>query len=101
MEYNFIYRGSDNIIFFLSQNHTKNKIDYNRNPQDKTLIYRKDESSFDMSPSKKNMDIRLVLNKLTFSVLDNMITQLSGFCGLPNEDDPTELLPIDISPQKE
>ena len=68
-------------------------IDYNRNPQDKTLIYRKDEYSFDMSPWGHIMDIELVLNKLTFSVVDNMITQLSGFCGLPDEDDLTLKLP--------
>lgn len=60
----------------------KFRIDYKGSPEEKVLIYRDDEYSFDMEPWVNVMDIELVLNKLTLTVVDNQIIQLSGFCGL-------------------
>jgi len=58
------------------------KINYTNNLEDKTLIYREDEYSFDMSPWNHVIDFELVLNKLTMTVVADKVTQLSGFCGL-------------------
>lgn len=57
-------------------------IDHKGRPEARELIYRSDEYSFDMKPWVNVMDIELVLNKLTLTVIDNQIIQLSGFCGL-------------------
>jgi hypothetical protein len=58
-------------------------IDYSRDPEEKDLVYYLDEYSFDMKPWVNFMDIELAINKLTLTVLDNQIIQLSGFCSLP------------------
>ncbi|MEM9391994.1 MAG: hypothetical protein AAGA02_16060 [Bacteroidota bacterium] len=57
-------------------------IDYKNYPEEKVLTYRNDEYSFDMEPWVDFMDIELVLNKLTLTVVNKQIIQLSGFCGL-------------------
>ena len=57
-------------------------IDYKGKPEDKILIYRSNECSFDMEPWDNVMDIEFALNKLTLIVVDNQIIQLNGFCGL-------------------
>jgi len=60
----------------------KFQIDYKSRTEEKSLVYRKDEFSFDMEPWVNIMDLELALNHLTLTVVDNKIIQLSGFCGL-------------------
>ncbi len=62
------------------------KIDYTDDCLEKrNLTYRADEYSFDMDFRDRFIDIELALNKLTMSVVDEKVTQLSGFCGLTKE----------------
>lgn len=58
------------------------KIDYSGSSENRTLIYREDEYSFDMSPQDHAIDCELALNTLTMSIVDDKVIQLSGFCGL-------------------
>lgn len=56
-------------------------IDYKSQVEDKLLLYRKDEFSFDMEPWINEIDFEIAINTLTLSVVDNTVIQLSGFCG--------------------
>ena len=57
-------------------------LEYNNNPENRLLTYISDEHSFNMEPIVNNVDIELILNKLSLSVVNNKIIQLWGFCGL-------------------
>ncbi len=57
-------------------------IEYTGNSEQKVLIYREDEFSFDMEPWIPGLDFEIAINTLTLSVIDGKITQLNGFCGL-------------------
>ena len=57
-------------------------IEYTGNSEQRKLIYREDEYSFDMEPSVYELDFELAINTLTLTVVDEKIIQLSGFCGL-------------------
>jgi hypothetical protein len=57
-------------------------VDYNNNPEQRTLIYRADEFSFDMEPWYCGLDFEIAVNTLTLSVIDGKITQFNGFLGL-------------------
>jgi hypothetical protein len=46
------------------------------------LIYIEEECSFYMEYSGKEVDMELVLNKISLEVSNNVIIDLSGFCGL-------------------
>ncbi|KAB8155757.1 hypothetical protein EZY14_000680 [Kordia sp. TARA_039_SRF] len=61
------------------------KINYTENIENRTLIYREEEHSFDMNPRNHSIDLELAFNKLTMSVVDDKVIQLSGFCGLTKE----------------
>ncbi len=61
------------------------KIDYTSSSENRTLIYREDEYSFDMRPWEYVIDLDLALNKITLTVVNEKIIQLSGFCGLTKE----------------
>jgi len=55
-------------------------IEYTGIPEQRTLMYREDEFSFDMEPWVYEMDFDIAINTLT--VVDSKVVQLSGFCGL-------------------
>jgi hypothetical protein len=57
-------------------------IDYNDNMEQRDLIYRADEFSFDMEPQVHEIDFELAINTLTLTVVDDKIVQVWGFCGL-------------------
>jgi hypothetical protein len=57
-------------------------IEYSILVEQRLLTYIMDECSFDMEPFVENYDFELILNKLTLSVIDNTIVQITGFCGL-------------------
>lgn len=50
--------------------------------QERVLIYLMKDCSFDMEPFVTKYDFELVLNKLTLSVVDDAVVQITGFCGL-------------------
>jgi hypothetical protein len=52
------------------------------NSEQRTLIYREDEFSFDMEPWVHEIDFDITINTLTLTVVDSKVIQLSGFCGL-------------------
>jgi len=52
------------------------------NSEQRTLIYREDEFSFDMEPWVHEIDFDIAINTLTLTVVDSKVIQLSGFCGL-------------------
>ena len=56
-------------------------IEYGKNIQKRVLTYITEDGSFDMEPFVKNYNFELVLNKLTLSVVDDTIVQVTGFCG--------------------
>ena len=60
----------------------KFKINHQDKVEERVLIYRSEEYSFDMKPWASIMDFELALNNLTLTVVDHKIIQLSGFCGL-------------------
>jgi len=47
----------------------------------RTLVYREEECSFDMTPWSNLLDFELSINKITITVKDEKLIQLSGFCG--------------------
>ncbi len=53
--------------------------------EQKRLIYRADEFSFDMEPWLSGLDFEIAVNTLTLIVIDGKVTQLGGFCGLNNK----------------
>lgn len=57
-------------------------IKYGDSVEQRLLTYLPEECSFDMEPIGSHIDLELILNKLSLSVVDNKITQLWGFCGL-------------------
>ncbi|MEM7548056.1 MAG: hypothetical protein AAF363_00170 [Bacteroidota bacterium] len=69
------------------------EIDYTDGPENRTLIYRENEYSFDMNPWNHAIDFELTLNKITMSVIDDKVIQLSGFCGLTKEMDSNIRMP--------
>jgi hypothetical protein len=61
----------------------KFSIEYTGNSEQRTLIYREDEYSFDMEPWwSYGLDFEIAVNTITLTVVDGKIIQLSGFCGL-------------------
>ena len=50
--------------------------------EQRTLMYREDEFSFDMEPWVYGLDFEIAVNTLTLTVVDGKIIQLNGFCGL-------------------
>ena len=46
------------------------------------LVYLEDECSFYMEYTSSKIELELIVNKISLAVLDNRITDLSGFCGL-------------------
>lgn len=48
----------------------------------KELTYLGDEFSFYMESFESDYDLELALNKLTLSLIDNKVVQITGFCGL-------------------
>ncbi len=57
-------------------------IEYGNPVEQRLLTYIPEECSFDMEPIVSGIDFELILNKISFSVVDNRIIQLWGFCGL-------------------
>jgi hypothetical protein len=60
---------------------------YDSQVEDKLLLYRRDEFSFDMEPWINEIDFEIAINTLTLSVVDNTVIQLSGFCGFNGRED--------------
>jgi hypothetical protein len=60
-------------------------IEYNGVSEQRTLIYRKDEYSFDMEPWVYEIDFDIAINTLTLTVVNGKVIQLNGFCGLNKE----------------
>ncbi|MDQ0593694.1 RHS repeat-associated protein [Chryseobacterium ginsenosidimutans] len=78
------YKNKYYLSFFIQITIMKFIIEYNGKPEQRLLIYRNDEYSFDMDPWDYEMDFDIIINKLTLTVVNNKIIQLSGFCGLNN-----------------
>jgi hypothetical protein len=57
-------------------------INYTGTPEQRTLIYRDEEFSFDMNQWVYEIDFEIAINTLTFSIIDGKVTQFNGFCGL-------------------
>jgi len=57
-------------------------IDYTHFSEQRILTYCEDEYSFDMDPWIYEIDFDFAINTLTLTVIDDKVTQLSGFCGL-------------------
>ncbi|MDR1199328.1 MAG: hypothetical protein LBK94_10040 [Prevotellaceae bacterium] len=57
-------------------------IEYTGSSEQKTLIYREDEFSFDMEPWIPGLDFEIAINTLTLTIIDGKVTQFNGFCGL-------------------
>ena len=57
-------------------------IEYTDFPEERTLIYREDEFSFDMEPWDNEIDFDIAINTLSLTVVDGKIIQLAGFCGI-------------------
>ena len=59
-------------------------IKYTGYSEQRNLIYREDEFSFDMEPWVHEIDFDIAINTLTLTVIDGKVIQLSGLCGLNN-----------------
>ena len=57
-------------------------INYTGKVENKNLIYRADEFSFDMYPRTHLIDFEVAINTLTLAIIENQVVHLSGFCGL-------------------
>ncbi|MCH7410704.1 hypothetical protein MM239_14950 [Belliella sp. DSM 111904] len=57
-------------------------IEYGHPVEQRLLTYIQEEYSFDMEPFVKSCDFELILNKISLSVIDDTIVQITGFCGL-------------------
>lgn len=57
-------------------------IEYGAFVEQRLLMYIPEECSFDMKPIIHELDLELILNKITLSVVDERIVQVWGFCGL-------------------
>ncbi|MBX2920659.1 MAG: hypothetical protein KF816_17600 [Melioribacteraceae bacterium] len=60
----------------------KFEIEYTGVSEDRLLIYRTEEHSFDMEPWVYELDFEIAINTLTLTFVDGKIIQLNGFCGL-------------------
>lgn len=60
----------------------KFEIEYTSFSEDRLLVYRIEEHSFDMEPWTYELDFEIAINTLTLVVVDDKIIQLNGFCGL-------------------
>ncbi len=60
----------------------KFNVEYTNYTEQKVLLYRAEEHSFEMIPWEKEIDFDIAINTLTLTVSDTKIIQLSGFCGL-------------------
>lgn len=56
-------------------------IKYGPSIEQRVLTYIQEECSFNMEPFVENYDFELVLNKLTLSIIDDIVVQVTGFCG--------------------
>ncbi|MDR2914057.1 MAG: hypothetical protein LBV74_04390 [Tannerella sp.] len=57
-------------------------VEYTGKSEQRTLIYREEEFSFDMEPWIYGLDFEIAINTLTLTIIDGKVTQLGGFCGL-------------------
>ncbi len=60
----------------------KFEIEYTGVSEDRLLVYRIEEYSFDMEPWIYELDFEIAINTITLAVVDKKIIQLNGFCGL-------------------
>jgi hypothetical protein len=59
------------------------KVEYTGMTENRLLIYRPEEHSFDTEPIEHRINFDIVVNKLNLtSIDDNKIVQVWGFCGL-------------------
>jgi hypothetical protein len=56
-------------------------IEYGHPVKQRILTYIQEECSFDMEPFVNNYDFELALNKLTLSIANDTVIQISGFSG--------------------
>lgn len=57
-------------------------VEFGKFTEARSLTYIAEECSFYMEPIENEIDFELILNKISLSVVENKVIQLSGFCGL-------------------